>query len=126
MHEFSIAQELVSQLKWLLASHQKNFVTCIKLSIGEFSGVVPDSLLFSLKILAEQEPSLMGMKVNVQRSTVVYTCSRCGHNFHEKDAFHGNNLGMFQGVSMPCPLCGNEFCTHRGGDELLLLTVEME
>ncbi|MEZ0328218.1 MAG: hydrogenase maturation nickel metallochaperone HypA [Dissulfuribacterales bacterium] len=130
MHEFSIAQGLVAQLKELLALHQRRTVTSIRLSIGLFSGVVTESLLFSLKMLAEQEPALKEMKVEVQSPAVECTCSQCGHRFNVDAQFlmsysNTSAAGIFSSLATYCPVCGSEFCTHRGGDELLLLTVEM-
>lgn len=131
MHEFSIAHELVAQLKGLLALHQRRTITFIRLSIGLFSGVVTESLLFSLRILTEQEPALKEMKVEVQSSAVDCTCSQCGHRFQmDAQSLRSHSdmsaTDIFQCLAMSCPVCGSEFCTHRGGDELLLLTVEME
>lgn len=124
MHEFSIAQGLVDQLKGLLELHKRHSVTAIKLSIGKFSGVVIDSLLFALNVLSEQEPGLRGMKVEVQSPAVEYICGRCGHRFKHEAC--PDTIDIFQSIAIVCPLCGHDFCTHKGGDELLLLTVEME
>jgi len=126
MHEFSIAQELVSQLKGLLMQYQRRRVTFIKLAIGRFSGVVVESLLFSLNALSEQESALKGMKVEVESSNVEYTCNGCGHNFQPEHSAHTDPINIFQALAVSCPLCGHEFCSRKGGDELLLLTVEME
>lgn len=126
MHEFSIAQGLVSQLQELLKFHNRHSVTSIKLSIGQFSGVVIESLLFALNALSEQEPALRGMKVEIHSSGVEYTCGRCGHSFQGDDPCQGDAMNILQCVALSCPLCGHESCTHKGGDELFLLTVEME
>ena len=49
MHEMSIAQSIIDIVQQEMARHQVSKVSVIRLVVGEFTAVVPDSLTFSFR-----------------------------------------------------------------------------
>jgi hydrogenase nickel incorporation protein HypA/HybF len=115
MHEISLVQGLFQQLQELAVSNQATKVTSVTMEIGPLSGVVLDSFQFGFDILSADDDLVRGAKLIIQTSPVTYTCSDCGH------------VTMVTGPKPEeCLKCGELFLISNGGDDLLLLQVEME
>lgn len=65
MHEFSLAQNLVTQLLELADQHQATKIFVVSVNIGELSGIVTDSFTFGFEILAKEQPILVGAKLEI-------------------------------------------------------------
>lgn len=115
MHEISLVQGLFQQLAELAASNKAVKVTSVTMEIGPLSGVVIDSFQFGFDILSADDDLLRGAKLIMKVPAVTYTCTNCSHIMTSTGA-----------KPEECAECGELFLIPDGGDDLLLLQVEME
>jgi len=112
MHEFAIAQDIVTSLSKNL---QENFVkiTEINIEAGTFSGIVTDSLSFGLEVLFK-ENNIDDVKINIAKSETTAVCE-CGKKYVVKDIFDF------------CPACGSpEREISSSGTEIMVTSVEVK
>ncbi len=115
MHEISLVQGLVQQLKELAAENQATKIISVTMEIGPLCGVVVDSFRFGFDIISSEEELIRGAELKVNIPTVRYTCSACG-----------NVLVTAGERPDSCPRCQELTLFPEGGDDLILLQVEME
>ena len=115
MHEISLVQGLFQQLKDLARENNASKITSVTMEIGPLCGVVLDSFQFGFDILSKDDDFLKGAKLIVKIPEVEYHCSDCGH------------VSRIAGPKPDeCPECGDLLLIPRGGEDLMLLQVEME
>ena len=115
MHEMSLVQGLIEQLKSLAAENNSTRVVKVTMEIGPLCGVVVDSFQFGFEILSGQEPMFKDAELVIEIPEVTYTCTACGH----QEVSAGQRPDQ-------CAGCGDVFLTAAGGDDLILKQVEME
>lgn len=115
MHEMSLVQNLFAQLQDLATENNATKVVRVAMSIGPLSGVVLDSFQFGFDVLSADTPLCQGAFLDVTIPPVTFTCTGCG----EKTESEKSKLEA-------CPKCDDTFLIPSGGDELVLLQVEME
>jgi hydrogenase nickel incorporation protein HypA/HybF len=115
MHEISLVQGLLRQLKELAKENKRNKITCVTMEIGSMSGVVVDSFRFGFDILSADDDLVRGAKLIVEIPPVTYTCTECGHKETTTEKKPGE-----------CLKCGELFLIPEGGEDLILLQIEME
>jgi hydrogenase nickel incorporation protein HypA/HybF len=115
MHEISLVQGLVQQLKELAAENQATKVISVTMDIGPLCGVVVDSFRFGFEIISSEEELMRGAKLIVNVPPVRYTCSVCGEVMVTADPRPDC-----------CPKCQELTLFTEGGDDLILRQVEME
>ena len=113
MHELSICQSLMNQVESIALERNAQYVTSIILAIGPLSGVEADLLknaysIASAGTVAEQAELI------IETLPIRVKCNQCGS---ETDA-SANKL--------VCKKCGDWRTTLVSGDELLLMSVELE
>jgi hydrogenase nickel incorporation protein HypA/HybF len=112
MHEFSICQALISQVGEI-ARLRAAQVRQVRVGIGPLSGVEPQ-LLESVYPLACIGTAAEGSHLEIEQTKVRVGCRGCGA----------------QTVAAPnrlvCAACGDWHTDLLGGDELLLLQVEID
>ncbi len=115
MHEISLVQNLVQQLKELAAENQATKILRVTMEIGPLCGVVVDSFRFGFDIISSEEELLRGAELLIDIPTVRYTCTGCG------------KVIVTAGPRPDCcPACQELTLFPEGGDDLILLQVEME
>ena len=115
MHEISLVQGLFQQLKDLAAENKASKIISVTMEIGPLCGVVLDSFQFGFDILSADEEMFRGSKLIVKIPEVQYKCSDCGH------------IEVIAGPRPEeCPKCGDLLLIPTGGEDLMLLQVEME
>ena len=77
MHEMSIAQSVLDIAFGEMEKRAASRVQKIKLSIGEFSGVVKDALEFAFEVLTPQTPA-SGAVIEIDLVPLAAECPRCG------------------------------------------------
>lgn len=113
MHELSIAQAVLEALNKALASHPLARVIAVHLRVGEFSGVDPDSLSFCFSALT-RGTHLEDSRLAMEWVPLRHRCAPCGREFQVVD------------YDYACPLCGNTATERTSGQELDLVSLEIE
>jgi hydrogenase nickel incorporation protein HypA/HybF len=116
MHELSLAQNLTQQLLDLASAHRAQQVLGARLAVGANAGVVIDSLRFGFEILCKEQPILHSCTLNIEERPAQVYCLHCGA-LDAAEAVPGTRS---------CPRCGGIELFLRGGDELTLLSVELD
>ena len=115
MHEISLVQGLFEQLKNLVAENKATKVTSVTMEIGPLCGVVLDSFQFAFEILSADDEMFRGAKLIVKIPDVEYKCTGCGH------------IEVTAGPRPEeCPKCSDLLLIPTGGEDVMLLQVEME
>ncbi len=109
MHEFAIATDIVSTIKTNYSEHYE-FLTTINLSIGQFSGIVADSLDFGIEAILKED-GLSNVKVEISESKAK---AKCECNFEYEI------INMYD----QCPKCKSSVRTMLSGDEVTIDTIE--
>lgn len=115
MHEISLVQNLIEQLRQLAADNGATKVITVTMEIGPLSGVVIDSFQFGFDTLTAGDKLLGESQLAIRTPEAVFHCSDCGH------------IIVTSGIRPDqCPLCGDRLLVPEGGDDLILRQVEME
>ena len=115
MHEISLVQNLIRQLKELAAANRASRIISVTMEIGPLAGVVVDSFRFGFDILSADDDLIRGAVLIVQTPEVSYRCTGCG-------------TVMVTASARPeqCRQCGDTLLVADGGDDLILRQIEME
>ena len=111
MHEISLVQEMLRQVRELAVHHKAEKITRINVEIGPLSGIVIDSFCFGFEALAAESTLTRDAELSVKTTAAIYLCSDCGHRNQTPGT---------------CSKCGEGFLIPQGGNELILSQVEME
>ncbi|GAB4268794.1 MAG: hydrogenase maturation nickel metallochaperone HypA [Methylomicrobium sp.] len=113
MHELSLCEDLLDQVKQLAESHRAQRVVGITVQIGVLSGVEPKLLASAFEI--NRIGTIAGnAQLTLETLPARVFCNEC---LHESEV-PGNQLG--------CPLCGCLKTRLTTGDEMILARVEMD
>ena len=113
MHELSITQSILDiSLKAAQAQHARRIRT-IRLTIGPFSGVVPECVQMYLDVLAKGTIA-EGAKIEAKTLPLRVRCRTCGQE-SEIDRRH-----------IACPFCGGLDLQRLSGRELLVDNLEVD
>ena len=111
MHEFAIAQDIVSSLEIQL-KEDLEMITSIEIEAGAFAGIVADSLIFGIEtILAEKQ--IIDVDIEIDQAEAEALC-KCGHSYKLKDVFE------------LCPECGSAVREMKSGTELSVKSVNIK
>lgn len=111
MHEYSIVQALMEQVRAEAAIHRAARVGRIHVSIGELSGVEPDLLQLAFDTFREQTICATA-ELALRRVAVRWACRSCGR-------------ALQRGAVLRCEICGEPGKLVQG-DEIILDRLEME
>lgn len=115
MHEISLVQNLIEQLRQLSADNGAEKIFTVTMEIGPLSGVVIDSFQFGFDTLTAGDKLLGESRLIITTPDAVCRCSDCGH------------VMVTSGIRPEqCPLCGDRLLIPESGDDLILRQVEME
>jgi hydrogenase nickel incorporation protein HypA/HybF len=113
MHEFSIAESILTAVRKELTGHPGARPTRIGLRIGELASVNADSLKFCFdSINAGTDWEKVALDVCVCPARRI--CIDCGHEF------------VMQDYNPICPACSSQLTDLEGGDELEFDYLEVE
>jgi len=113
MHELAICQSLMNQVESLAFEHRAQCVTSIVVAIGPLSGVEAQ-LLKKAYPLASAGTVAQQAELIIENLPIRVKCSICNS---ESDALPNK---------LVCNKCGDWRTTLVSGDELLLMSVELE
>jgi len=113
MHELAICQSLMNQIEDIALKQNAQFVTSIVLAIGPLSGVEAHALKQAYPIASAGTIAAQAELV-IKQLPIRVKCNQCGS---ESDALPNK---------LTCKQCGDWRTTLISGDELLLMSVELE
>lgn len=120
----------MAQVQKLAAEYSAQTVTKVKVLIGPFSGVVIDSFIFAFDAIKEKVPLMKKSSLEIQCPRPVLKCRNCGEEIVQQKQGDDNDefvsFSQFYITNAKCPYCGLDEAFLAGGDEILLLQVEME
>ena len=115
MHELSLVQGLLSQLRTLAQQHSAISISRVRVEVGPFAGIVIDSFQFAFDILAKKSELMKNAELEIIIPPTQYKCFQCK-----------NVLISDHDMPESCPQCESTVLVPEGGDGLILLQVEMD
>lgn len=112
MHELSLAQSIVDIVHQYVPDEQGKSVKCVRLKVGELSGVVADSLDFCFTAITSETP-LSGATLQIERVPFTLQCKNCKSPFASE-----------YGIVL-CPKCGSEDTQVVAGTEMHVVEIEL-
>jgi len=124
MHELSLAQALLDQLRELAAEHGAESVKRAEVLVGPASGVVTDSFVFGFSALRLDHPVTRDCELCIVSPARTFRCPACSHEFSDRKDSAPFRNPLARGPD--CPACGGRDCLETSSSELILKHVEME
>jgi len=115
MHEISLVQGLFTQLHELAHANGATVINKVTMEIGPLSGVLVDSFQFGFDILSAEDTMLAKAELIIKSPEVEYRCAGCGH----VQVYSRQRPDQ-------CAKCDDQLLIPSGGEDLILLQVEME
>jgi hydrogenase nickel incorporation protein HypA/HybF len=112
MHELSIAQNILEIVKQNVPAPEFGDVRSIKVRLGEFAGVVPESLEFCFEAITA-DTELAGAGLDIEKIPFMVECKSCGET-------STNNYGM-----SVCQKCGGADTKIISGLEMQVVEIEL-
>src|SRR5690349_12621789 len=81
MHELAIAQSIIDVVTIRAKECEAAHVKYVRLQIGEASGIISDSLMFSFEMLACLDPVLEGAQLLIDSTPYLARCHTCDKEF---------------------------------------------
>lgn len=113
MHELAICQSLMDQVESIAAERNAHSVTSIVIAMGPLSGVEAE-LLKNAYPIASAGTVAENAELVIEYLPIRVKCSQCGS---ESDALPNKLI---------CKQCGDWRTTLLSGDEMMLMSVELE
>jgi hydrogenase nickel incorporation protein HypA/HybF len=113
VHELSVCQGLMRQVERIAAENDAHAVSRVVLKVGPLSGVEPDLLKHAFTI-ARAGTVAHDARLEVQEGALRVLCRRCGAG------------GEAVVNRLLCPNCGGWQVDVTEGEELLLLSLDLE
>ena len=113
MHEFSLCRALLGQLETLAATHRASRIRRVTLRVGPLSGAEP-ALLREAFPLASQGSPAADAELIIETTPVRVHCPVCN-----SDSETPTN-------DLRCPACGASSTQLLSGDELLLVSADLQ
>ena len=115
MHEFSIAESVVSSVAPQARANRADRVTVVRLRIGAMTDIVREALEFAWDVACEEQGDLFaGCKLEIEEIAPRSACMACGTEF-DHDRFHPR-----------CPSCGSGQTLVMRGRELDIASFDIE
>lgn len=128
MHELSLANSLLEQLRELARDNKAVRITRVRVTLGPFSGVVRDSFEFGFNVLKDKAELTRDAELVLETPDPIYACGACGKVAAIPFAVPGDRMeaGFAERIPKKCPWCCQPRLSPKGGSELILNQVEME
>lgn len=112
MHEMSVAQSVIDIVKESLIHEAGAKVRTVHLKIGEFAGVVPESLEFCFNSLVNGT-QMEGASLTIEHVPLLARCTSC-------ETVSKLEYGFFV-----CPTCGSREVVMVSGTEMQVVDIEL-
>ncbi len=112
MHEMSVAQNIIEIVKESIVHEGGAKVRTVRLKVGEFAGIVPESLEFCFNSLIDGT-SLQGASLSIDYIPLLARCNTC------------NTLSRLEYGFFVCRTCGSRDIKMVSGTELQVVDIEL-
>lgn len=114
MHELSIVESLIDQVRETLAEQDEDGrVLKLELSIGRLSGVSCEAVRLAFGLLSAGTV-VEGAEIEIRQPKAVSNCRDCGA------------ISEIDDLVIVCPVCGSGDISIEGGRELLLHSIDVQ
>ena len=113
LHELSIAESLLAIITDESKKHGLERVNKVRLQIGKFAAVVPESLTFCFEMVS-RDTIASGALIEIETVGIVARCDKCDSSFE------------VQNQVFLCPRCGEPALQLLSGRELSVISIEGE
>jgi hydrogenase nickel incorporation protein HypA/HybF len=113
LHELSIAQSILGIVADEAKKNGLRQIRKIKLQVGAFAAVVPESLTFCFELVSK-DTIAAGAEIEIESVGIVAHCDKCESSFEVLDQV------------FICPRCGEPVFELVSGRELSVLSIEGE
>ena len=113
MHELGIAESILDIARRSVPDGRASAVKNIRIRVGPFAGVVPDSLKFCFDALAG-DTGMTNAALQIEQTALAASCRDCGDKSDVKK------------FVFLCPACGGGNLEIISGRELEVVEIEME
>jgi hydrogenase nickel incorporation protein HypA/HybF len=114
IHELSIALSIVDAVETALSAETNVTVETVHIQVGTLTGIVPEALAFSWEV-ATFESRLRGSQLSIETVPVRGLCPTCAVE---------QEISSLQ--SFRCPVCQASITQITGGNELEIVSVEVQ
>jgi hydrogenase nickel incorporation protein HypA/HybF len=112
MHELGIAQNIYDIVQQSVPEELAPDILKIRIKVGQFAGIIPDSLDFCFNILVSETP-MKNAKLCIEQLPLISECRECKYRFQvEEYNFH-------------CPSCESANLELVSGKELEIVDIEV-
>ena len=112
MHELGIAENILDIVRQSVPDDRVSLVGNIRLRVGPFAGIVPDSLKFCFAALVA-DTGMANAALQIEETLLAASCRECG-----------NEYGIKNFVFI-CPACGGGNLELISGKELEVIEIEI-
>lgn len=112
MHELGIAQNILEIVQQSVPEELAPDVRKIRLRIGQFAGVVPESLDFCFGVIVGQT-DMKEAVLSIEQVPTISLCRECGLKFQVED------------LAFLCPSCKSANLELLSGKELEIVDIEV-
>ena len=113
MHELGIAENILDIVRRSVPDGRASAVKKIRLRVGPFAGVVPDSLKFCFDVLSG-DVGMVNAALQIEQTPLTALCRDCGKESEVKN------------FVFICPACGGGNMEIISGKELEVVEIELE
>jgi hydrogenase nickel incorporation protein HypA/HybF len=113
MHELSVAESVVEIIQQYVPRTDLNRVRCVRMKIGEFGGVVTDSLTFCFQAITAQT-DLSKASLEIEHIPFAVRCQECGQESRPEFG------------TVVCEHCGALRTTVISGNELQVVDINLD
>lgn len=108
MHELSLMESVVKQLRSSAAEHGITKITRVMLVAGKMTMAVPEALQFAFEALQKDDRMLKDAVLEIREEPVRCECRDCGHSYEAPN------------YEFICPSCSGPNIRIIGGRELYI------
>jgi hydrogenase nickel incorporation protein HypA/HybF len=113
MHEVSFAGEIINIVSESIPKETKVSVKCIKISLGEYSNIVPESLKFCFDIL-KNETCLNHAVLDIEIIPLIVQCFIC------------DRISTLDDPLLFCPKCQSRYVKIISGTEAVIKEIILD
>jgi hydrogenase nickel incorporation protein HypA/HybF len=112
MHELGIAQSIYDIVQQSVPEELAPDVRKVRIRVGQFAGVVPDSLEFCFSVIVG-ETKMKQAILCIEQPPLMSECRECKHRFQIEE------------YNFRCPSCGSANLELISGKELEIVDIEV-